>query len=906
MNKKLRQANSRYQQMVVFLIVIMVILSVRLFMVTILQHDEWTAEASDQNTKTITTSAPRGNIYDRNGEPLAVNKQVFAVRFNVSALTTEEINNSALELINTLIKNGDKYTDNFPIKIDSSGEFYYTYKAQIKKWLSKQGFDTSLTAREAFERLCTRYGLDASDSAREASMETLDDKYKLNVPINAKSMTYTYDLELELFWGKFSAYEGELDDTTAEECFAKLRDKYEIDEDLSDKEARKIFVIRNEIATNGFTRYLPIKVASDISEETIAYVEEAGIDGAEIVSESERYYPNGSTACHILGYMGAISESETEYYVEKKGYSASDLVGKDGVESSMEDKLHGTPGTTKIRVNSSGEYVETISQTEPEKGKDVYLTIDLGLQKATEESLAKAAAGKSGAAVAIEIETGDVLSMASYPTYNPNIFANGITEKAWESVQQENSNDAFSPAPLTNNATRSNIQPGSTFKPITAVAALEAGLDPYRQMYDKGYIEYGDREYGCSAWNDYGGRHGSQNLEIGLGNSCNTYFFNIATGKDWYTGQSLGYSLSTEDLLETAKSFGLGVETGIELNELVMDTPTAQDKIEVTEAGIKDYLYNNRNKFFPKEVVNDYEKLKENLATIAGWTEDNPDYEELIELMDQKTDVKKSQLEEVAARVKFDYYIQAQWDTGDQFNLSIGQGLNAYTPLQMANYLATLGNGGVRNQVSIVSGVEGEGTTVKDDPVDLGLKDGTVEEVIKGMKRVCSSGTLSGFFSNFPVEVAGKTGTAENQSLIQPKSEVSYIKSHLSSFNAAAGTNVSWSKVKKTMEEMMEENPERYPSEDDTVDDALIEASNFKITQSRIDSYKGTHDYVAWTIAMAPADDPKIAVVVMIIDGGYSSNAAPVVKDILEAYFGFDEEEIKVNKTDMNGINRVQ
>lgn len=908
MNKKLKQANSRYQQMVVFLIVIMAVLGIRLFMVTIVQHEEWTANASEQNTKTISTPAPRGNIYDRNGESLAENKQVFTVNFNVSALSTEEINSSALELINTLIKNGDKYTDNFPIKIDSSGKFYYTYKKQITKWLAKQGFDTKLTAKEAFERLCVRYNLDSSDSAREESMEVLDTKYNLNVPISAKSMTYTYDLQLALFWNKFSAYEDELTGMSAEKCFQELRKKYEIDESLSDREARKIFILRNEIATNGFTRYLPIKVASDISEKTIAYIEEAGIPGAEIASESERVYPNGKTACHILGYMGAISESETEYYVEQRGYSASDLVGKDGVESSMEEKLHGTPGTTKIRVNSSGEYVETISETEPKKGKDVYLTIDLSLQKAAEESLARAAAGKSGAVVALDVETADVLAMASYPTYNPNIFANGITEKAWESVQQENPNDSFSPAPLFNNATKANLQPGSTFKPVTAVAALEAGLDPYRQLYDCGYVEYGDRKYGCSAYNDYGGRHGSQNLEWGLGNSCNTYFYCIATGKDWYSGSSLGYKLSTEDLMETAKSLGLGTKTGVELDEQILPTPSAEDKIATNELGIKDYLYNNRSKFFPMKVVNDYDSLKKNLETIAGWTADNPDYGELIDLLDQNTDVKKSQLEEVAARVKFDFYIQAQWGIGDQFNFSIGQGFNAYTPLQMANYVATIGNGGVKNRVSVVSGVEGEGLTVKGKAKDLKLKAGTVDSVITGMKRVCSSGTLSGVFGNFPVEVAGKTGTAENQALRQPKSEVAYVKSHLSSFNASAGTSVSWAKVKRTMEEMMDEDSVRYPSEDDTVDDALIEASNFKITQSMINSYKGTHDYIAWTIAMAPADDPKIAVVVMIVDGGYSSNAAPVARDVIEAYLGLEEEEqqIKVKKTDMNGINRIQ
>ena len=221
--------------------------------------------------------------------------------------------------------------------------------------------------------------------------------------------------------------------------------------------------------------------------------------------------------------------------------------------------------------------------------------------------------------------------------------------------------------------------------------------------------------------------------------------------------------------------------------------------------------------------------------------------------------------------------------------------------------MATLGNGGVRNQVSLVSGVEGEGAKVKDDPVDLGIDKEMLDEVIKGMKRVCSSGTLSGVFSSLPYEVAGKTGTAENQSIKQPKSEVSYVKSHLSSLNSAAGTSVTWTKVKKTMEQMMEDEPDRYKSEDNTVDEALIKASGYKITQSMIDSGKDGYDYFAWTIAMAPADNPKIAVAVMLVEGGYSSNAAPVARDIIEAYMSaYDEEDIAVYKIDQNGTNKVQ
>ena len=213
----------------------------------------------------------------------------------------------------------------------------------------------------------------------------------------------------------------------------------------------------------------------------------------------------------------------------------------------------------------------------------------------------------------------------------------------------------------------------------------------------------------------------------------------------------------------------------------------------------------------------------------------------------------------------------------------------------------------MKNQVSLVSGISGKGTTVKEPAEDLNISDDNIEEVIKGMKRVCSSGTLSGILGNLSVEVAGKTGTAENQSLRQPESEIAYVKEHLGSLNASAGTAVSWSEVDKMIDTMMDEDGERYPSREDTVDDALIKASNYKISQSMIDAYKDEHDYFSWTIAMAPADDPEIAIVVMLVDGGYSSNAAPVVKDLINAYLEQDKaDSTNVNKTDMNGTNEMQ
>ena len=904
MNNKL--LNSRFHQILILAIVLVLVLCVRLFVLTVIQKDSWEAAADSQNTKEITTLAPRGKILDRYGREIATNRQVFTLTFNASGLSTEEINQTCYSLVQILEANGDEYVDNFPIIIED-GAFRYTYDDQKAQWLSNRGFSTDLTAEQAFNALRTQYEIDPQLDRYEAA-EILQDTYSVYPPINIRSMTYTYDTQKEQFLEKYG-----LDtDLSAEEAFSQLRETYKIDETLSDTEARKLFRIREEIQTLGYNRYLSATIASDISDETLIYVEESAsaLKGVEISSETVRYYPNGSTLAHVIGYMGSISDSQYEEYVTEKGYNADDLIGKDGIEASMEEYLKGTDGITQVRVNSTGDYIDTISETEPVAGQNVYLTIDLDLQKVAEDALERAinavANGTtfqseygnvrmsryencaSGAAVAIDVETGDVLAMASYPDYDPNIFAEGISTEDWESVQSTNPRDYLAPTPLYNIATKASVQPGSTFKPVTAVAALQAGLDPDLNIRDRGHIDIGGRSFGCSAWNMYGGTHGTLNLVSGIQNSCNYYFYCIATGTDWGTGASLGYDedINIEKIMEVAQEFGLGQETGIELDEATTPLASAERKMESTKNSLWSYLYSNAINYWPESVVNDDEALRTDIDTIVSWTEENPSRGEIISRIGEQTQVEESQIEAVADLCKYSYFNQAQWTVGDEFNISIGQGDNAYTPLQMAQYVATLGNYGVRNQVSIVKGIEGEGETQKDDPYTISVDKDDISKVIEGMKRVVTNGTLAGMFSRLDVEVAGKTGTAERSGYINPVDEVSYVREHLSSI----APGVSWSEVEEIMEDLMLEDPESYTTENDTVDDAVIQASGRTVTQSDIDQFKDTYDEFAWVVTMAPADDPKIAVVVMLVQGGTSYNAGPVAREIIGEYLKLSDE----------------
>ena len=949
MNK--RFLNSRYTQIVILTVVLMLILCIRLFVLTVIQQDEWKAAAETQSTKEITTSAPRGKILDRYGRVLADNKQIFTVTFNASGLKTEEINDSAYSLVKLLEKNGDddNMVDNFPIKITKKGNFKYTFDDEKKDWLKDQGFATDLTAEEAYEKLRLKYEIDPALSRFEA-LEVLQETYSVYPPIVVRSMTWVYDNQKTNFLNKYGLKDVEITDgegnpvlnedgtpavrqMTAKEAFQALRKMYKLTPEsvgenagararelaeLSDKQIRKLFIVREEIKSLGFNKYQSSTIASEVSEETIAYVEEMGsvLKGVEISSETVRIYPNGRLASHILGYMGSISDSEYEYYVEENGYDADDLIGKDGIEASMESKLHGTDGVKTIQINSSGDYIDTISETAPVSGKSVYLTIDMDLQKTAEETLenmiqcvqsgtvfkseygnlgtVKAPNCGSGALVAIDVDTGDVLAMASYPDYNPNIFAEGISYKDWASVQSTNPRDSLAPTPLYNIATRSAVQPGSTFKPVTSVAALQAGLDPNEQIYDSLYIDIGDRRFGCDNYNRGGGSHGHETLVQGIQNSCNYYFYCIATGKNWKTGKSLGYedNISIEKIMGVAEEFGLGSETGIELVETTTPLASAERKMAATRASLWYTLQAYAVEYFPSSVYNDEDRLKENLDTICSWIEENPDRGTLISRIEEQTEVRKSKVEAVADLCKYSFFNQAQWTVGDEFNIAIGQGDNAYTPLQMANYVATLGNDGKRNQVNIVKGIEDEGETVKPEPYQIDVTEEEMATVLEGMRRVTTNGTLAGIYgSRFPISVAGKTGTAEKDGYINPKDEVAYVKTHLSQI----APSLTWEDVEKEMEKLMKSDPKKYATENNTVDTALIKASGNKLTQSQINRFKDTYDDFAWTIAMAPADNPKIAVVALLIQGKTSYNAGIMTREVIGDYLKVSEDYAEVD-----------
>lgn len=725
--------------------------------------------------------------------------------------------------------------------------------------------------------------------------------------------------------------------TSAAEVMLLLKEQDE-DVRVTPEEVQEI------LEDTGYNAYMPIVLAEDISQETAERIEAAGYPGVKIAENYIREYPNGALASHVVGYLGRISQSDAKTYVEEKGYRKDALIGKSGIEKIYEDRLKGTDALSTFQVDSRGNVTRLLSESRPQKGKTVKLTLDLRLQQTTEEALEQAikqaACGGSfqseygnyqmsyaknaavGAAVALDVNTGQVLAMSSYPDFDPNDFAVSISAEKWRSLQRQNENDPLSPSPLYNVAAMSAVQPGSTFKPVTALAALSCGLDRNQYLYDAGFVSMGGRTFGCSLWNDKKATHGYVDLKEAMQVSCNYYFYDIATGMDLASGHSLRYTdpISNETILRFAKLMGLGEKTGIEIEESAGLVPSKAVKQQSIKSSLQNYLLAESETYFKKRFLKERQLLRKNIKKIVNWSDKDLTLEEIIGKLKKMDFIKDDKIRELAEICKYSYFNQARWTKGDTFNISIGQGDNAYTPLQMANYMATLGNGGVKNQVSLVSGslestgkvaqnagkeanstrtnansagqdlkdggdhaesTESAGQDAQDDGQTTKINRADIEYVIDAMTGVTQSdGSLFRAFGSFPYSVAAKTGTAQRAGKINVSDERDYLKRHLH----LIAPDVTFSRAEDEAARLLEEYPDVYETEADALRRAVINLSKHDITASDIDRYKEGYDNFAWTVALAPAEDPQIAVAVLLVQGKTSANAAPVAREIIGKY----------------------
>ncbi len=408
--------------------------------------------------------------------------------------------------------------------------------------------------------------LNKSISLMTSILENNGNSYVDTFPISIEPFEYHFNSDEELSNWK-EKYE--IPETaSAEEAFYLFRDKYNINsEDV--KEIRRILAIRYAISTIGYSTTKSMEISSEISRNAAVQLQEnsQNLTGINIVVEPIRVYHTGNLASHIIGYMGRISESDQKSFSAEGDdyeYAPDDKVGKTGIEKVFEKYLRGQDGIKQIDMSVDGTVTGEYTSEEAIGGANVVLTIDANLQRIAEDALERnitkireggfgqAFPAEKGSVVVTNVQTGEILAMASYPDYEPALFYNGISNAKY---QEYNSNGAF-----LSRATQGEYPPGSIFKMVTAIAGLDSGsISSNELINDNGrYIVSDDPEYNnpaCWYFNDYGVGHGKLNVEGALMKSCNYFFFEV------------GNRVGIDKLDEYADYFGLGRKTGIEIPE---------------------------------------------------------------------------------------------------------------------------------------------------------------------------------------------------------------------------------------------------------------------------------------------------------------------------------------------------
>lgn len=383
-----------------------------------------------------------------------------------------------------------------------------------------------------------------------------------------KPYTYTTD-EYSSTWNSyfktFLDERGWDSDISAPQLIRRLKDTYHLPADWTEEEARRVISIRYELDLRRWTSLPTYVLLNDVDSVSLAAITELNIPGVNVETSTVRQY-NTTYAAHILGRIGLMNAEEYEIYKEKD-YAMDAYVGKEGLERAFEDDLHGTDGLRVTTISADGTVLEEYYKTVPQAGKNIELTIDIDLQKVSEDAL-KAhilslreddGDAEGGAVVVQQVKTGQILACASYPTFDPATYSQKYNELLETDF-----------APLYNRALQAAYPPGSTYKMVTTIASIDSGtIGRWVEIEDKGiYRRFEDVGYTprCMLYTTAGATHGYVNAMEALAVSCNYYFYEV------------GYQTGITKIDEVAKALGLGEATGVELDESVGRRANAETK----------------------------------------------------------------------------------------------------------------------------------------------------------------------------------------------------------------------------------------------------------------------------------------------------------------------------------------
>ena len=635
-----------------------------LYNAQIVNGSEYLARSTIQVTTTKTVETSRGIIMDRNGKILVSNREIYTVSFDPDLVPDQDgethqaaVARALLRILTLFQEHGVAWGDSLPI--GDAEPYGYTFAGATgaqRAWFSHYLADRKWSSTE----------LTASSSSPLMS-QTLLDKLKLT---GSTALTAPHLLEL-------------------------MRADFGVPTDFSRQEARLVLGVLYELRLRKLTANavtVPYVFAEDLSVELISILNDGAFEGVVIGSKAVRQY-NTDYAAHILGRVGKFESREerdsfnAEWNAAREAgedttglpyYRLDDQVGKDGVELAFEQYLRGRDGTRLITTNQEGKITSEIYSIQPEPGGTVALTLDIDFQAQVEEILARSVqamdqedledgeepVNRGAAAAVVSVANSEILALATYPTYSQRTYA-----QDYALLSQDPRH------PYVNRAISSAYAPGSTFKPLTAVAALESGvITPTTIINATGSWTYpGDPNSYANCWlyNSSRGRHGRINVSQAITVSCN-YFF-----------AQMGYSLGLDRLNAYCRAFGLGESTGIEIYERTGTLPE--------------------------------NKPGEDQSPWAGF----------------------------------------------------GQSSQLFTPLQLANYVATLVRGGTRYNAHLlkdISAYDGSSVLYTAQPEVLSqqeIQPDNLAAVKKGMGDLATTGSVGQQFANCIVTAGAKTGSAQ-------------------------------------------------------------------------------------------------------------------------------------------------
>lgn len=589
-----RKSQTQLTVLSVILIIAMLIYTVRVYSIQITNASDYT-DKNDSAVSALTAvlKAPRGEILDCYGRRIAINRDGYNIVFN-KAYVSDNLNDVILTLVNLMEKHSAEWMDELPM--ERTAPYGFVKDGKTQKLIKTLELAHYATAKNCFDEMTERYGLE----------------------------------------------------------------KY------SDDDKRKIMGVRYSMTIADFSVSYPYTFAEDIPTELMLKISESAfcLNGVTVEVVPFREYTDTSLAVNLIGTVGPIYAEDWEKYKEK-GYSYNDKVGKSGIEAYAEEYLRGTDGQITYYLDTEGNIISKEVTKEPIAGKTIMLTLDKKMQRRTQDYLSQIVGTlksqgspiTGAAAVAVRVDSGEILCAANYPTYDIATMGENYAQ-----LQSDPSR------PLTNRAFQGVYPIGSTIKPAVAVAALENGH--YKQGESikcvRQYSYFADYKPHCMHY------HGFMDLTAALSKSCNYFFF------------ELGRRVGAVTLTDYFKQFGLGVKTGVEVDD---------------SAGI----------------------IVEPTSNSFG---------------------------------------------GHTLQISIGQ-MYAFTPLQVANYVATLANGGTHYKATLVDKIVSYDMAETYDERKpqvvntVEISDATIKAVKEGMLSVTEDGTGRGALGDYPIKVGGKTGTSQ-------------------------------------------------------------------------------------------------------------------------------------------------